>query len=209
MNVFCFSLLRFPPLLSSPHFSLLSLLSLLSARRSAAEYCGCRSRPREGHAWRAPTMLSPSYSVPSAISFLSQDKTYASVVQDAVDYAKKQTSDKDKQVREKEHAAFPLPCVLCVCVCVCVCAVKQGRTLHTAHCTLHTAHCTLHTAHCTLHSGVKCCCSSQSRAARSDSFSDQVELAADKLFVNFGCEILKLVKGRVSTEVDARYVLRE
>ncbi len=27
----------------------------------------------------------------------------------------------------------------------------------------------------------------------------------DKLFVLFGCEILKIVPGRVSTEVDARY----
>jgi transaldolase len=32
----------------------------------------------------------------------------------------------------------------------------------------------------------------------------QVELATDKLFVNFGIEILKIVPGRVSTEVDAR-----
>ncbi|KFD58824.1 hypothetical protein M514_00517, partial [Trichuris suis] len=29
-------------------------------------------------------------------------------------------------------------------------------------------------------------------------------LAMDKLFVNFGCEILKIIPGRVSTEVDAR-----
>lgn len=34
---------------------------------------------------------------------------------------------------------------------------------------------------------------------------EQITLACDKLFVNFGCEILKLVPGRVSTEVDARY----
>jgi len=34
--------------------------------------------------------------------------------------------------------------------------------------------------------------------------AEQVDLASDKLFVNFGCEILKLVPGRVSTEVDAR-----
>jgi transaldolase len=33
---------------------------------------------------------------------------------------------------------------------------------------------------------------------------EQVELAGDALFVNFGVEILKLVPGRVSTEVDAR-----
>jgi len=32
----------------------------------------------------------------------------------------------------------------------------------------------------------------------------QVDLALDKLFVNFGVEILKIVPGRVSTEVDAR-----
>jgi len=31
-----------------------------------------------------------------------------------------------------------------------------------------------------------------------------VEAAADKLFVLFGTEILKIVPGRVSTEVDAR-----
>ena len=30
----------------------------------------------------------------------------------------------------------------------------------------------------------------------------------DRLFVNFGCEILKLIPGRVSTEVDARLSLR-
>jgi len=33
---------------------------------------------------------------------------------------------------------------------------------------------------------------------------EQVELAMDKLFVAFGAEILKVVEGRVSTEVDAR-----
>jgi len=32
----------------------------------------------------------------------------------------------------------------------------------------------------------------------------QIDLALDKLFVNFGVEILKIVPGRVSTEVDAR-----
>jgi len=32
----------------------------------------------------------------------------------------------------------------------------------------------------------------------------ELELAMDKLFVSFGCEILKIVPGRVSTEVDAR-----
>lgn len=34
--------------------------------------------------------------------------------------------------------------------------------------------------------------------------NDQVTLAIDKLFVQFGMEILKIVPGRVSTEVDAR-----
>jgi transaldolase len=33
---------------------------------------------------------------------------------------------------------------------------------------------------------------------------EQVEIAMDKLFVGFGSEILKVVEGRVSTEVDAR-----
>lgn len=33
---------------------------------------------------------------------------------------------------------------------------------------------------------------------------EQVSLAIDKLFVNFGIEILKIVPGRVSTEIDAR-----
>jgi len=33
---------------------------------------------------------------------------------------------------------------------------------------------------------------------------EQVEIAMDKLFVDFGVEILKVVEGRVSTEVDAR-----
>jgi len=32
----------------------------------------------------------------------------------------------------------------------------------------------------------------------------QLELATDKLFVNFGVEILKIIPGRVSTEIDAR-----
>ncbi len=32
----------------------------------------------------------------------------------------------------------------------------------------------------------------------------QVTAAIDKLYVNFGVEILKVVPGRVSTEVDAR-----
>lgn len=32
----------------------------------------------------------------------------------------------------------------------------------------------------------------------------QVTTAIDKLYVNFGLEILKIIPGRVSTEVDAR-----
>lgn len=38
----------------------------------------------------------------------------------------------------------------------------------------------------------------------SNKVSEQVEAAMDKVFVNFGCEILKIIPGRVSTEVDAR-----
>lgn len=38
----------------------------------------------------------------------------------------------------------------------------------------------------------------------SDKLDEQVEAAIDKLYVNFGVEILKIVPGRVSTEVDAR-----
>ena len=33
---------------------------------------------------------------------------------------------------------------------------------------------------------------------------DAVSKTVDKMFVEFGCEILKIVPGRVSTEVDAR-----
>lgn len=33
---------------------------------------------------------------------------------------------------------------------------------------------------------------------------ERLELAMDRLYVLFGCEILKIVPGRVSTEVDAR-----
>lgn len=40
--------------------------------------------------------------------------------------------------------------------------------------------------------------------AASSNLSKQVEAAMDKVFVNFGCEILKIIPGRVSTEVDAR-----
>eukprot|EP01132_Coremiostelium_polycephalum_P005932 gene5932-7385_t len=38
---------------------------------------------------------------------------------------------------------------------------------------------------------------------KSNDKKKQIELAVDKLFVNFGVEILKIVPGRVSTEVDA------
>ena len=40
--------------------------------------------------------------------------------------------------------------------------------------------------------------------AKGGNVAAQVEAAVDKMFVLFGCEILKLVPGRVSTEVDAR-----
>lgn len=40
--------------------------------------------------------------------------------------------------------------------------------------------------------------------AKSNKLGEQVEAAMDKVFVNFGREILKIVPGRVSTEVDAR-----
>jgi transaldolase len=39
---------------------------------------------------------------------------------------------------------------------------------------------------------------------KSSNFHDQVSLAIDKMHVNFGVEILKIVPGRVSTEIDAR-----
>jgi transaldolase len=40
--------------------------------------------------------------------------------------------------------------------------------------------------------------------AETSSKADQISLMMDKLFVNFGVEILKQIPGRVSTEVDAR-----
>lgn len=40
--------------------------------------------------------------------------------------------------------------------------------------------------------------------ANGSTVEEQVSAASDKLFVLFGCEILRLVPGRVSTEVDAR-----
>jgi transaldolase len=39
---------------------------------------------------------------------------------------------------------------------------------------------------------------------KSNNLNEQITIASDKLFVLFGLEILKLVPGRVSTEVDAR-----
>jgi transaldolase len=36
------------------------------------------------------------------------------------------------------------------------------------------------------------------------SIDEQIEIACDRLAVNFGCEILKIIPGRVSTEIDAR-----
>jgi len=41
--------------------------------------------------------------------------------------------------------------------------------------------------------------------AHGKTVEDQTEKALDMLFVNFGVEILKIVPGRVSTEIDARY----
>lgn len=38
------------------------------------------------------------------------------------------------------------------------------------------------------------------------SVKEQVEAAMDKLVVLFGVEILNIIPGRVSTEVDARFV---
>jgi len=43
-----------------------------------------------------------------------------------------------------------------------------------------------------------------SEAKAGATVEEQVEIAMDKLFVAFGAEILKVVEGRVSTEVDAR-----
>jgi len=43
-----------------------------------------------------------------------------------------------------------------------------------------------------------------SAAKAGATLDEQVEIAMDKLFVDFGAEILKVVEGRVSTEVDAR-----
>jgi transaldolase len=40
--------------------------------------------------------------------------------------------------------------------------------------------------------------------SKSQSSKEQKQLLMDKLFINFGLEILKLIPGRVSTEVDAR-----
>ncbi len=40
--------------------------------------------------------------------------------------------------------------------------------------------------------------------SKGSTLAEQTERAMDKLFVNFGVEILKIVPGRVSTEIDAR-----
>ncbi|CAH8530270.1 unnamed protein product [Schistosoma turkestanicum] len=40
---------------------------------------------------------------------------------------------------------------------------------------------------------------------KKQTLNEQIELALERIFVLFGCEILKIVPGRVSTEVDARY----
>ncbi|CAG8465740.1 12144_t:CDS:2 [Acaulospora colombiana] len=40
--------------------------------------------------------------------------------------------------------------------------------------------------------------------SKDGSVEEKVEWATDKLLINFGCEILKIIPGRVSTEVDAR-----
>jgi transaldolase len=40
--------------------------------------------------------------------------------------------------------------------------------------------------------------------AQGNTATEQLSVAMDKVAVNFGCEILKLIPGRVSTEVDAR-----
>lgn len=40
--------------------------------------------------------------------------------------------------------------------------------------------------------------------SKSNSLDEQVQIASDRLFVLFGIEILKIIPGRVSTEVDAR-----
>jgi len=41
--------------------------------------------------------------------------------------------------------------------------------------------------------------------SKGDTFEKKVEIAIDKVMVNFGLEILKIVPGRVSTEIDARF----
>ncbi len=46
-------------------------------------------------------------------------------------------------------------------------------------------------------------------AAQDARFKQLVVQDMDQLFVNFGCEILKLIPGRVSTEVDARFSFDE
>jgi len=41
--------------------------------------------------------------------------------------------------------------------------------------------------------------------SKGETLEKQIEIAIDKVMVNFGVEILKIVPGRVSTEIDARY----
>ena len=91
---------------------------------------------------------------PSLVKAAADMPQYASVVQDAVDYAKKQGGDIETQV---------------------------GATSYRRRSSLGASH-----------------SRPMTRVVR------QVVNASDKLFVNFGLEILKLVPGRVSTEVDAR-----
>ena len=91
---------------------------------------------------------------PSLVKAAADMPQYASVVQDAVDYAKKQGGDIEEQVGKPRRYRWLV-------------------LLEASHSRL-------------------------TRAVR------QVVNASDKLFVNFGLEILKLVPGRVSTEVDAR-----
>jgi transaldolase len=40
--------------------------------------------------------------------------------------------------------------------------------------------------------------------SKSNDLNEQITIASEKLFVLFGLEILKIIPGRVSTEVDAR-----
>jgi len=44
--------------------------------------------------------------------------------------------------------------------------------------------------------------------AKGGSDEDKLKLAFEKVCVSFGCEILKVIPGRVSTEVNAQWVIR-